>query len=470
MEYVVSYLSIEFGLCFILFFVLYWSLCWSLRLQNLLLLAASYGILASFSLDFLYILLGYSALVYGLGHLARRYSGRTFVNGLILLLVLGCFYLFKYQDFFTSSVQAGLAQFGLEVSLPLLEVLLPVGLSFYTFHSVSYLVSINRGEMQPGSPLDLALYLAFFPSLIAGPVNRASHMLPQIRPPQLREVLEPQRALGLIALAVVKLFFLSSWLANEWVDPVFDSPVSFSAEQILRSVYGYSFLIYFNFSGYTDLVTGIALLLGFRLPQNFNYPYAARNLKEFWGRWHISLSTFIRDYVYIPLGGNRRGVWRGNLNMLLAMLISGLWHGASANFIIWGALHGVGLALYKLCSSWLPERSSGLVGDLLARLLTFHYVALAWIFFRCATFSDALDMFAGLGGLSLAGLARDGAVLLGCLLFVAFYPLVVALLRRVFEASTRLPWLLYPLPVGLFIGLVIFASPSGVPGFIYASF
>lgn len=470
-----SFLSIEFGLCFALFFLLYWSLCWSLRLQNALLLAASYGLVASFSLQSLYILLGYSVLVYALGLLAARYPGRWFISGLLLTLVLGCFYLFKYQEFFVSGAQNALAALGLDVSLPIVELLVPIGLSFYAFHSVSYLVSINRRELSTAAPLDLALYLAFFPSLVAGPVNRALHMLPQIRPEAMRQVLEPQRALGLIAMAVVKLFFLSAWLGSEWVDPVFDTPGSASPEQVLLSVYGYSLLIYFNFSGYTDLVTGIALLLGFRLPQNFNYPYAARNLKEFWGRWHISLSTFIRDYVYIPLGGNRRGVWRGNLNMLLAMLISGLWHGASANFIIWGALHGVGLALYKLCSSWLPERSSGLVGDLLARLLTFHYVALAWIFFRCATFSDALDMFAGLGGLSLgglslAGLARDGAVLLGCLLFVAFYPLVVALLRRVFEASTRLPWLLYPLPVGLFIGLVIFASPSGVPGFIYASF
>jgi D-alanyl-lipoteichoic acid acyltransferase DltB (MBOAT superfamily) len=470
MEYVVSYLSIEFGFCFILFFVLYWCLCASPRLQNVLLLGASYAILASFSLNFLYILLGYTSLVYLLGLLSHRYPGRAWVNGLMLLLVLGTFYLFKYQDFFTSSLQSALAQFGLEVSVPLLEVLLPVGLSFYTFHSVSYLVSINRREMTPASPFDLALYLAFFPSLIAGPVNRASHMLPQIRPQTVRQVLEPQRALGLIALAVVKLFFLSSWLANEWVDPVFESPVSFSAEQILRSVYGYSFLIYFNFSGYTDLVTGIALLLGFRLPENFNFPYAARNLKEFWGRWHISLSTFIRDYVYIPLGGNRRGVWRGNLNMLLAMLISGLWHGASANFIIWGALHGIGLALYKLFSQWLAQRPTWIGADLLARLLTFHYVAFAWIFFRCASFSDALDMFAGLGNLSLAGLTRQGASLLACLLFVALYPQIVALLRRLFDASTRLPWLLYPLPLGLFICLVIFASPSGVPGFIYASF
>jgi len=345
MDYVVSFLSIEFGLCFTLFFAVYWSLCWSVRLQNVLLLAGSYALVASFSLDSLYILLGYTLLVYLLGLFSARHPGRRFTYLMVLLLVLGCFYVFKYQEFFVGGVQAALADLGLDVSLPVLEVLLPIGLSFYTFHSVSYLVSINRGEMAPAAPLDLALYLAFFPSLVAGPVNRAAHMLPQIRPAQIRQVLEPQRALGLIALAVVKLFFFSAWLGSEWVDPVFETPSGFSAEQLLLSVYGYSLLIYLNFSGYTNLVTGVALLLGFRLPANFNAPYAARNLKEFWGRWHISLSTFIRDYVYIPLGGNRQGVWRGNLNMLLAMLVSGLWHGASLNFIIWGALHGVGLGL-----------------------------------------------------------------------------------------------------------------------------
>ncbi|MFK3775780.1 MBOAT family O-acyltransferase [Pseudomonas sp. NPDC089406] len=466
-----SFLSIEFGLCFTLFFILYWSLCWSARLQNLLLLAASYALVASFSLQSLCILLGYSALVYLLGLLAGRYPGRWFISGLLLTLVLGCFYVFKYQVFFVEGAQNALAAAGLNVSLPLLEVLVPIGLSFYAFHSVSYLVSINRGELKPVGPLDLALYLAFFPSLVAGPVNRALHMLPQIRPEGLRQVLEPQRAMGLIALAVVKLFFLSAWLGSEWVDPVFDTPGGYTPEQVLLSVYGYSFLIYFNFSGYTNLVTGIALLLGFRLPENFNAPYAAHNLKEFWGRWHISLSRFIRDYVYIPLGGNRQGVWRGNLNMLLAMLVSGLWHGASLNFIIWGALHGVGLAISKLFAQLLPGFARMPGAGLLARLMTFHYVAFAWIFFRSSTLDGALEMLGDIAELSLAGLnSSTGLMLLACVLFVASYPQWLVLLRQGFAASQRLPWQLYPIPLGIGVSLVIFASQSGVPGFIYASF
>ncbi|CAK13546.1 MBOAT family O-acyltransferase [Pseudomonas entomophila] len=466
-----SFLSIEFGLCFTLFFLLYWCLCWSVRLQNLLLLAASYGLVASFSLQSLYILLGYSTLVYLLGLMAGRHPGRWFNGALLLTLVLGCFYLFKYQEFFVGGIQGALASAGLEVSLPLLEVLVPIGLSFYAFHSVSYLVSISRRELAPAAPLDLALYLAFFPSLVAGPVNRALHMLPQIRPQAMRQVLEPHRALGLIAMAVVKLFFLSAWLGSEWVDPVFDTPGSAAPEQVLLSVYGYSFLIYFNFSGYTNLVTGIALLLGFRLPDNFDAPYAAHNLKEFWGRWHISLSRFIRDYVYIPLGGNRKGVWRGNLNMLLAMLVSGLWHGASVNFIIWGALHGVGLAISKLFSQLVPgfERVPG--AGLLARLMTFHYVAFAWIFFRSPTLDGAVEMLGDITQLSLAGLnSAAGAMLLACVLFVAIYPLLLAVLRQSGALFQRLPWQLYPIPLGVGVSLVIFASQSGVPGFIYASF
>ena len=223
--------------------------------------------------------------------------------------------------------------------------------------------------------------------------------------------------------------------------------------------------------GATNLVTGIALLLGFRLPDNFNAPYAANNLKEFWGRWHISLSTFIRDYVYIPLGGNRQGVWRGNLNMLLAMLISGLWHGASINFIIWGALHGLGLALYKASTYCLPQPMRWPGAGIAARLLTFHYVAFAWIFFRCASLDDAKDMLAGIAGLRLEALfSPTGALLLACVVYIAVYRQLIALLRQLFAATTRLPWQLYPVPLGVFISLVIFASQSGVPGFIYASF
>ncbi|MEX5364623.1 MBOAT family O-acyltransferase [Pseudomonas guariconensis] len=466
-----SFLSIEFGLCFTLFFIVYWSLCWSIRLQNVLLLAASYGLVASFSLQSLYILLGYSVLVYLLGLLAARYPGRWFSRALLLGLVLGCFYLFKYQAFFVEGVQAALVQSGWRVSLPVLEVLVPIGMSFYIFHSVSYLVSINRCELAPAAPLNLALYLAFFPSLVAGPVNRALDMLPQIRPTAIRQVLEPQRALGLIALAVVKVFLLGGWLASEWVDPVFDTPGSFTPEQVLLSVYGYSFLIYFNFSGYTNLVTGIALLLGFRLPENFNAPYAAHNLKAFWGRWHISLSRFIRDYVYIPLGGNRQGVWRGNLNMLLAMLVSGLWHGASLNFILWGALHGVGLAVYKLFDQLLPGAKALPGAGLAARLLTFHYVAFAWVFFRSTTLEGAWEMLGNVAQVSIAGLSSStGLAVLGCVLCVATYPQWLAILRQGFAASQRLPWPLYPVPLAVFVSLVIFASQSGVPGFIYASF
>lgn len=466
MDQAVSLLSIESGLCFLLFFSLYWSLCWNTRLQNILLLAGSYGLVASFSPFALYVLFGYTLLVYLLGLVAATWPGRWFVTGALLALVLGGFYLFKYQDLLAAGAQAALG-----LPLPVLQVLVPIGFSFYAFHSVSYLVAINRRELEPVPPLDLALYLAFFPSLVAGPVNRAAQMLPQIRPQQMRQVLEPQRALGLIALAVAKVFLFSGWLGSEWVDPVFETPGSFSPERILLAVYGYSLLIYLNFSGYTQLVTGIALLLGFRLPVNFDAPYAARNLREFWTRWHISLSTFIRDYLYIPLGGNRRGPWLATLNMFLAMLVSGLWHGASLNFLIWGALHGVGLALYKLWASVCP-RSAGWPGtELLARLLTFHYVALAWIFFRATSLENALDLFSGLGGLSLGGLAQDaGAPLLACLIGVAIYPQARALLDRGLAASSRMPWQFYPLPLALFLALIIFAAPSGVPGFIYAGF
>ena len=466
-----SYFSIEFGLCFLPFFVLYWSVCASPCLQNLLLLAASYGILATFSVEFLYVLLGYTALVYLLGLVSARYPGRTLTWLMIVSAVVLAFYFFKYQDFFAGSIQSTFESAGWQVSVPVFQVLLPVGLSFYVFHSVSYLVSINRRELKPVSVHDLALYLAFFPSLIAGPVNRALDFLPQIKTRGVRQILDPYQALSLIALAAVKLFLFSSWLANDWVDPVFATPGAWSSERILLAIYGYSLQIYFNFSGYTNLVSGIALLLGFRLPENFNYPYLAHNLKEFWARWHISLSRFIRDYIYIPLGGNRHGALLGTVYMMFAMLISGLWHGANINFIIWGALHGAGLALYKVWSYWLPDGLSWPGSRLLARLLTFHYVALAWIFFRSPTLDDAVDIIKGLAGLSVQNLAHgSGLNVLACVAAVIFYPSWVSFTREMFATSLRIPALIYPVALGLFISLVIFISPSGVPGFIYASF
>lgn len=202
---------------------------------------------------------------------------------------------------------------------------------------------------------NLALFLSFFPSIIAGPINRAKDFLPQISISQSREILEPFRAFTLLIFAVIKVYCLGGLISEYLFKPIFANPTEFSVIDLLVGLYAYAIQIYLNFSGYTDLVTGIALLLGFRLPINFNFPYLALNLREFWTRWHISLSSWNRDNIYIPLGGSRRGFIRTQINVMLAMLLSGLWHGAGINFIIWGACHGIGIVVLNIGDRYLGK-------------------------------------------------------------------------------------------------------------------
>lgn len=384
------------------------------------------------------------------------------------------FVVFKYYPFFRESLQLSLNQIGLAGSLPTLDILVPLGLSFYAFHSVSYVVSVARKEIAPAPLFDLLLYLSFFPSVVAGPINRATVFLPQIRPPYLRELRFFKRAIALIALAIAKLFLCSAFLAENYVNAVFETPDSYSPLQTLTAVYAYAWQIYFNFSGYTNLVTGMALLLGFYVPKNFDAPYLSLNLQEFWKRWHISLSTFIRDYVYIPLGGNRHGFLRKNANLMAAMVLSGIWHGAGVNFIIWGALHGLGLVILngakelKLFSA-LP---SGPAVRFFARLLTFHYVCFACIFFRANDLDTAVAVLHNLSNLSLSAFvygAGAGTVWL-FLLFYTLYPLWARFRTALSNAANALPWYTYPVPLVVFLTLIFIFAPAGIPGFIYANF
>ena len=276
-----SYLSLEFFSAFVLFLGLYWLFAFSPRLQNLLLIAASYGIVASFNIDgthFEYILLAYTLAVYVVSHIISRCRLKIINNMLVVVLVCSLLFVFKYYNFFLDVFQTALFNVGINPGLSPLSLLLPIGISFYSFHSASYLVSVKNKQIPPAPILDLVLYLCFFPSIIAGPINRATDFLAQIQNPSLRCVLDVRRALLLIAVAIGKLLLLSSWLAINFANPVFSSPSLYSPGQVLLGVYAYAFQIYFNFSGYTDLVTAMALLLGFRLPKNFDFPYLAQEV------------------------------------------------------------------------------------------------------------------------------------------------------------------------------------------------
>jgi D-alanyl-lipoteichoic acid acyltransferase DltB (MBOAT superfamily) len=270
-------------------------------------------------------------------------------------------------------------------SIDIGSIILPVGISFYTFQSISYCIDIYRNQMRPvDNILDYAFFVSFFPQLVAGPIVRASEFVPQIyKPYQLKDE-EYTHAIFLILNGLVKKILISDYISTNFVDRIFNSPGSYTGFENLMSVYGYAIQIYCDFSGYTDIAIGLALLLGFRLTINFNSPYQAVSITDFWRRWHISLSTWLRDYLYISLGGNRKGRFRTYLHLLITMLLGGLWHGAHIKYIIWGALHGLALAFHKVWMEVSGNKGTKSRGwsKFAAQFVTFHFVAFCWIFFR----------------------------------------------------------------------------------------
>jgi D-alanyl-lipoteichoic acid acyltransferase DltB (MBOAT superfamily) len=275
------------------------------------------------------------------------------------------------------------------------DIILPVGISFYTFQAISYIVDVYRQKAQVVRNIpDFGFYLSFFPQLVAGPIVRAAEFIPQMyREYSLRKE-EMGHALFLISCGLLKKMAISDYISVNFVDRVFDSPLAYSGFENLMAVYGYALQIYCDFSGYTDIAIGLALLMGFHLPANFNSPYKARNITDFWRRWHISLSTWLRDYLYIPLGGNRNGKVRANINILITMLLGGLWHGAGLRFILWGGLHGIALILHKIWLYMFPRRTFEQKNLRMfpGMALTFHFVLFGWIFFRATDMQTALAM------------------------------------------------------------------------------
>jgi alginate O-acetyltransferase complex protein AlgI len=263
-------------------------------------------------------------------------------------------------------------------------IVLPVGISFFSFQALSYTIDLYRRQTVPvKNILDFGFYKSFFPQLISGPILRASEFVPQMYTRYVLSQREMGHALFLILNGLLKKMLISDYISINFVDRVFDNPLSYSGFENLMGSYGYAIQIYCDFSGYTDIAIGLALLMGFRIPINFNSPYKAANLTDFWRRWHISLSSWLRDYLYIPLGGNRKGRFRTHLNLLATMLIGGLWHGANLRFVIWGGLHGLGLVVHKLWLKIFPaHKPDGWFLRLSMQIFTFHFVTFAWIFFR----------------------------------------------------------------------------------------
>ena len=364
---------------------------------------------------FLFLLIFVTIVDYSCGLLING-AGKKLTRKLYLLLSLisnlGLLAYFKYAGFIIESVNkffgtdlkvydmlSAFSNSALGTSFDISYIILPVGISFFTFQSLSYTIDVYRRKMEPvKNIIDFGFYVSFFPHLVAGPIVRASVFIPQIYQEFHLTKREFSHALFMISKGLIKKIIISNFIAVNFVDRVFDAPALYSGFENLMAIYGYGLQIYCDFSGYTDIAIGVALIIGFRLPVNFNSPYKATSITDFWKRWHISLSQWLKDYLYISLGGNRKGKIRTYINLMLTMLLGGLWHGASLRFIIWGGLHGIGLVFNRIWDSIFKSRfNSGRLGRILGIFITFQFVNFCWIFFRAENMNNVFLMLRQIG-------------------------------------------------------------------------
>src|SRR5438132_6071818 len=346
----------DFAIFFCLVFLGHWWLNHSPRVCKPFMIAASYVFYGWWNWRYVFLLAAVplitqvSAIAVDRQHRPDR---RTVALALGIAATIAPLLYFKYYGFFTVNVTNAATTFGLHVAPPLIQVVLPVGVSFYTFMAIAYVVDIYRGDFEIASWVDLFLYLSFFPHLVAGPIVRPNELIPQLVVRRDPRHIDVAGAMWLILGGLFKKVVIANYLAGAIVDPVFGDPARHSSPEAIIGIVAYAVQIYCDFSGYTDIAIGVAKLLGFRFPQNFDRPYSARSVQEFWRRWHMTLSRWLRDYLYIPLGGNRKGRLLTYRNLLLTMLLGGLWHGAAWTFVAWGGVHGAGLAIERALG-WRP--------------------------------------------------------------------------------------------------------------------
>ena len=464
-----SFLSPEFAFFSLFFFPIYWALNNHKKFQSLFLTSVSFFIYFCFSKIFALVLFLFCLYVWAMGiwiastNLNRKRVLGFSVGLMVLVLVL---IFFKYFELIRQTSLSILSLLGLNVFLPALDIVAPAGISFFTFQAITYLTWRYRSPGERVSVLDTTLYLSFWPTLFAGPIFRAQDFFKQLSGSQVGRPIEVSKAIYFILLGLLQKLVFANWLQNTYVDSAFAYPDIQNSISVFSAVLAYSLQIFLDFSGYTLIVTGLGLLLGYTLPINFMQPYLAINLQDFWRRWHISLSTFIRDYIYIPLGGNRKGFTREQVNLLIAMVLSGLWHGASYTFILWGFLHGLGAVFLNLLHRW----SSIQVPKILSRVFTLIFIGFAWIFFRSSNVDDAWKLIG-------AGFHFQFSVGGNLFLLIAFAAIFFVLSNRASQLqmycvglieSSRLAVLTLAILVIAF--LLVSLGPSGVPNFIYYRF
>ena len=392
--------SFEFLLFFPLVIILYFSMPYKYRWM--LLLVASYYFYMSWKVEYIILIILSTIIDYfaagKMADIPDKKKRRPYLY-LSMLSNLGILFGFKYFNFFRDNWNPLMEQFGLFAHLPELQVLLPVGISFYTFQTMSYTIDVYNGAMKPEKHLGIfAVYVSFFPQLVAGPIERAPNLLPQFRQPFDFDYARVKEGMILMLWGFFKKLIIADRIA-EYINGIYDSPNIHHGLTNLVATYLFAFQIYCDFSGYSDIAIGSALIMGYHMMKNFERPYFADSIQSFWKRWHISLSTWFRDYLYIPLGGNRTVKWRWWYNLFITFLISGLWHGAAWTFVIWGAIHGALLVI----GIWTQDfrkafmRVTGLanwpkVRKVAEVVIVFHLVIIAWVFFRADTLPDALTV------------------------------------------------------------------------------
>jgi len=404
-------------------------------------------------------------------HETENPGKRKFFVVLLVVINLGILAYYKYTNFIIGNINAVF-----NGALSFQNIILPIGISFFIFQAISYSIDVYRKEIEPArNLLDFSFYLCFFPQLVAGPIVRAKAFLPQMYEKIELSREDMGKAFFLIMAGLIKKAVISDYISLNFVDRIFDAPNSYTAIENLLAAYGYAIQIYCDFSGYSDMAIGLALLMGFKLPINFLTPYKSKSVTEFWKRWHISLSSWLRDYLYISLGGNRKGNVRTYINLFLTMLIGGLWHGAAWRFVVWGGLHGIALAIERILKPYVKMPQNTLT-RIIGVILTFHFVMFAWIFFRAQDFATAMELIGKVGQLSFQAeywlsvitVYKNVLIVLMAGFIMHFLPdRFVQWLQKIFIA---VPIIVKAVIIGLVLWLVYATASSEVQPFIYFQF
>lgn len=477
--------TFEFFFFFTIALVLNWFLKrWPFAWRAFLLIA-SYVFYSVWDIRFLLILIFVS--IFNFLTAKAIYKGSVKSRKPMLALAIGVdvamLGIFKYYDFFRVTAETFLSGIGLRADLPFYEIILPVGLSFYIFRAISYDADVYSGKIKPESSLlDFSIYIAFFPQLLSGPIARAGEFLPQLKNGGARGIEDLYGNFTLIFLGLFKKLVISSYLAMSLVDDIFAVPENHSSLAISLAVFAYSLVIYFDFSGYSDMAVGFSGLMGFKSPVNFNVPYLATNIRDFWRRWHISLSEWVRDYIYFPLGGDRKGKFRKYLNLVIAMALVGLWHGAAIGFVVWGLIHGFGVAgshyfkdkfktdLAKDSGEVLFKKTGNAIRSFAGWFATFSFISFSWVFFKSENIEGALGLLKTL--FFFERLTEPIGVYVFLVIALGF--LLILFEQKVIRGFTafqeQLPAVLWFAIMPLFLLLLFKLGPDTIPPFVYFRF